>query len=64
VDVLPVKPCSVVLDLACGKGAYSFFLFKMVGENGLVYAVDLWDDMVQCTCRIDSGFTWHNPSNS
>ena len=41
-DILPVKPGSVVLDLACGKGIYSIFLSEIVGENGLVYAVDLW----------------------
>ncbi len=43
-DILPVKPGSVVLDLACGKGIYSMFLSEMVGENGLVYAVDLWKE--------------------
>lgn len=43
-DVLPLKPGSVVLDLACGKGAYSLFLSKLAGEDGLVYAVDLWEE--------------------
>lgn len=43
-DTLPVKPGSVVLDLACGKGAYSLFLSKIVGDQGLVYAVDLWKE--------------------
>lgn len=43
-DILPVKPGSVVLDLACGKGIYSMFLSKIVGKNGLVYAVDLWKE--------------------
>ena len=43
-NALSVRPGSVVLDLACGKGAYSFFLSEMVGENGLVYAVDLWEE--------------------
>ena len=43
-DVLPVKSGSIVLDLACGKGAYSLFLSEIVGENGLVYAVDLWKE--------------------
>ena len=42
-DALPVKPGSAVLDLACGTGAYSLLLSEMVGENGLVYAVDLWE---------------------
>jgi ubiquinone/menaquinone biosynthesis C-methylase UbiE len=43
-DILPVKPGSVVLDLACGKGAYSLLMSKIVGEHGLVYAVDLWEE--------------------
>ena len=41
-DVLPLKPGSVVLDLACGRGIYSMFLSEIVGDTGLVYAVDLW----------------------
>ncbi|MCP3888833.1 MAG: class I SAM-dependent methyltransferase [Desulfobulbaceae bacterium] len=43
-DILPLKSGSVVLDLACGKGIYSIFLSEIVGENGLVYAVDLWKE--------------------
>ena len=43
-DILPVKSGSVVLALACGKGIYSMFLSEIVGENGLVYAVDLWKE--------------------
>lgn len=46
-DILQVKPGSVVLDLACGKGAYSLFLSEMVGADGLVYAVDLWQEGLQ-----------------
>lgn len=41
---LPVSPGSAVLDLACGKGAYSLFLSGIVGDHGLVYAVDLWEE--------------------
>ncbi|MCM2285568.1 MAG: methyltransferase domain-containing protein [Desulfobacula sp.] len=41
---LPVGPGSVVLDLACGKGAYSLFLSGIVGNQGLVHAVDLWEE--------------------
>ena len=46
-DALPLKPGSVAIDLACGKGAYSIFLSKMVGEEGLVYALDLWEEGLQ-----------------
>jgi len=42
--VLPIKPGSAVLDLACGKGAYSLFLSGIVGDQGLVHAVDLWEE--------------------
>lgn len=41
---LPVEPGSIIMDIACGKGAYSIFLSKIVGENGLIYAVDLWKE--------------------
>jgi len=30
--------------LACGKGIYSMFLSKIVGQTGLIYAVDLWKE--------------------
>ncbi len=43
-DILPLKPGAVILDLACGKGTYSLFLSEIVGEQGLVYAVDLWEE--------------------
>ncbi|WP_022665423.1 class I SAM-dependent methyltransferase [Desulfospira joergensenii] len=42
--LLPVKPGSAVIDLACGKGLYSLFLSEIVGEAGLIYAVDLWEE--------------------
>lgn len=43
-DMLPVKPGSVVLDLACGRGNYSIFLSKIVGDQGFIYAADLWEE--------------------
>jgi ubiquinone/menaquinone biosynthesis C-methylase UbiE len=43
-EVLPVKPGSVVLDLACGRGDYSVYFSEIVGEQGLVYALDLWEE--------------------
>ena len=33
-----------VLDLACGRGAYSLAVSERVGPNGTVFAVDLWED--------------------
>ena len=47
------------IDFGCGKGAYSIAMSHRVGNDGLVYAVDLWDEgiaMVQD--RIDTeGYT-------
>jgi len=43
-STLPIKSGSVAIDLACGKGIYSMFLSKIVGETGLIYAVDLWKE--------------------
>ncbi|WP_300459490.1 class I SAM-dependent methyltransferase [Desulfobacula sp.] len=43
-DILPVKPGFVVLDLACGRGLYSMFLSGIIGDQGLVYAVDFWQE--------------------
>jgi ubiquinone/menaquinone biosynthesis C-methylase UbiE len=33
-----------VLDLACGRGAYSLAASERVGAGGTVFAVDLWED--------------------
>lgn len=53
-EVLPVKPGMTVLDLACGKGAYTLFISEKTGEQGLVYAVDLWKDgLILLQERID-----------
>ncbi len=41
---LNLKAGMTVLDLACGKGAYSLAASKQVGANGAVFAVDLWED--------------------
>ena len=46
-DVLPLKTGSIILDLACGKGIYSMFLSGIVGDTGLIYAVDLWEEGLQ-----------------
>jgi ubiquinone/menaquinone biosynthesis C-methylase UbiE len=46
-DVLPVKSGSTVLDLACGRGDYSVFFSQIVGDQGLVYALDLWEEGIK-----------------
>lgn len=44
---IPIRDGSVILDLACGRGTYSLFLSDVVGDNGLIYAVDLWEEGIQ-----------------
>jgi ubiquinone/menaquinone biosynthesis C-methylase UbiE len=34
------------LDMACGPGEYSIAASKHVGDAGLVYAVDLWEEAI------------------
>ncbi|MBU0993486.1 MAG: methyltransferase domain-containing protein [Proteobacteria bacterium] len=43
-DNLPLKKGLVILDLACGRGAYSLHMSEIVGDEGLIYAMDLWDE--------------------
>jgi ubiquinone/menaquinone biosynthesis C-methylase UbiE len=45
--IMDIKPDSVFLDLACGVGKYSIEVAKNIGENGKVYAVDLWQEGVE-----------------
>lgn len=34
----------VLLDMGCGRGLYAIAAAKIVGNEGLVYAIDLWDE--------------------
>lgn len=45
--VIDVKPGSSFLDLACGAGRYTIELAKIIGEEGIVYAVDLWKEGIE-----------------
>lgn len=45
--LLDVKPHSSFIDLACGVGNYSLEIAGRIGENGVVYAVDLWREGVE-----------------
>ena len=33
--------------MACGEGEYSIGFSKMIGDEGLIYAVDLWEDNIK-----------------
>lgn len=41
---LILRPHMVVLDLGCGEGKYTLALAEAVGPEGVVYAVDLWEE--------------------
>jgi ubiquinone/menaquinone biosynthesis C-methylase UbiE len=43
-DALPLERGRVFLDMACGFGAYALAASHLVGEEGHVYAVDLWEE--------------------
>jgi ubiquinone/menaquinone biosynthesis C-methylase UbiE len=41
---LVIKPHMRILDLACGQGNYTLALAEAVGPEGVVHAVDLWEE--------------------
>jgi ubiquinone/menaquinone biosynthesis C-methylase UbiE len=41
---LKLKKGMNLLDMACGRGEYSLAASKIVGNNGMVYAIDLWEE--------------------
>jgi len=41
---LSLKPSTVFLDLGCGKGNYALAVARSIGPQGIVYAVDAWQD--------------------
>jgi predicted methyltransferase len=45
-DALGVKPGSMVADVGCGRGYFTFHLASRVGPSGKVYAEDLKDDEI------------------
>ena len=46
-DALDVRPGQNVCDMGCGNGFYTLELARMVGEEGLVYAVDIQPEMLR-----------------
>lgn len=35
---------STFLDMGCGMGQYAFYASKIIGDKGIVHAVDLWEE--------------------
>src|SRR5216117_3556557 len=55
VEQLRIKPGDVVADIGAGTGYYTRRLAKLVGDNGLVYAVE-----IQQECSICSPTKWRS----
>ncbi len=43
-QTLDLKKGTTFVDVACGWGAYSLAAADIIGEDGQVYAVDLWEE--------------------
>jgi ubiquinone/menaquinone biosynthesis C-methylase UbiE len=43
-DALDLKKDTIMLDVACGVGNYSVAASKIIGNEGMIYAVDLWEE--------------------
>jgi len=46
IETLKLKPGEVAADIGCGTGYYSWRMAKKVGEKGLIYAVDIQQEML------------------
>ena len=45
-ETLPLQKGSTFVDLACGPGDYAVAGAGIVGDEGLVYAVDIWEEAI------------------
>lgn len=41
---LELKRDTVMLDVACGAGKYSIAASEIIGSEGVIYAIDLWEE--------------------
>jgi ubiquinone/menaquinone biosynthesis C-methylase UbiE len=41
---LRLKRGMTFLDMACGKGEYALAASEIIGSNGLIHAIDLWEE--------------------
>src|SRR5580765_1520569 len=51
VEALKLKSGDVVADIGAGTGYYSWRMAKVVGDKGLVYAVDIQQEMLDLLAR-------------
>ncbi|MEJ2723177.1 MAG: class I SAM-dependent methyltransferase [Deltaproteobacteria bacterium] len=45
-ETLPLQKGSTFVDLACGPGDYTLAASRIVGDEGLVYGVDIWEETI------------------
>ena len=50
-EALEVRPGQTVCDMGCGNGFYTLQLARLVGPEGVVYAVDIQPEMLQMLAR-------------
>src|SRR2546426_141066 len=50
-EALKLKPGDVVADIGAGTGYYSWRMAKLVGDQGLVYAVDIQQEMLDLLAK-------------
>jgi ubiquinone/menaquinone biosynthesis C-methylase UbiE len=43
-NALDLKRDTVLLDVACGVGKYSIDASEIIGNEGVIYAIDLWEE--------------------
>jgi ubiquinone/menaquinone biosynthesis C-methylase UbiE len=46
-QVLALKPWYTVLDMGCGTGSYALAMAQIIGNEGRVYAADLWEESIE-----------------
>jgi len=50
-EKLALNKGDILLDLGCGAGDYSICAAKIVGESGIIYALDIWPEMPEKVCE-------------
>lgn len=62
-EALNLRKGSVMLDVGCGPGDYSLYAARLIGNEGIIYAVDAWEEgIARLQERIErEGFTCIRP---
>ena len=46
-----IKPGQKVLEVGCGNGYFTTSAAKLVGDNGLIHAIDIYPPAIECVTR-------------